>query len=209
MDEKIRADWTKLSSKQKELVKHYMKTGNKTQSRIAAYGEGGGLTAFNSMHVKAVIAQIEQTAVIKANFSLDDVLNEKIDDLVEVQKDILDMQIDAAWVLKRAALLADFNIDVFIKVDDDGQAYYDFTTATSDDWYCISEYTVDTIQKGAGESKYFVEKTKLKPFDKLRALELVGKNVNVNAFQDKMILAGDEDNPIQTITRTIVKADES
>ena len=97
-----------------------------------------------------------------------------------------DAKIDATWVLKRAALLADFNIRKFIKQDDNGNAAYDFSVATDDDWYCISEYTVDVLSKGNGDDAIPVDRVKLKVFDKLKALELVGKHIDVQAFSEKV-----------------------
>jgi len=101
-----------------------------------------------------------------------------------------DTGIDAQWVLKRAALLADFNIRKFLKVDDIGNAVYNFKDATDDDWYCISEYTVDNVFKGSGEDVYEVERIKLKAFDKLKALDLVGRHVKVKAFEKTDIMVG-------------------
>jgi len=98
--------------------------------------------------------------------------------------------VDSAWVLKRARLLADFNISAFITTDDYGNAVYDFSGASDDDWYCISEYTVDQINKGFGDDKYDVERTKIKGHCKLRALELVGKHVSVQAFKENVGLTG-------------------
>lgn len=100
------------------------------------------------------------------------------------------MNINAEWVLYRAQLLADFNISKFIVTDDHGNACYDFTNASDDDWYCISEYTVDEIAKGAGKARYYVDQVKLKTHCKLRALELVGKHVNVNAFKENVDVNG-------------------
>lgn len=94
--------------------------------------------------------------------------------------------IDAAWVLKRAALLADFNINRFVTVSKDGDAYYDFSTATDDDWYCISEYTADQIWKGKGEDKYKVDRVKLKGHCKIAALKLVGTHTEVQAFKEQI-----------------------
>ena len=108
-------------------------------------------------------------------------------------------KIDSAWVLKRAALLADFNLNRFLTVTDDGLAIFDFTDATDDDWFCISEYTTDLINKGAGEFKYAATRVKLKTFDRLRALELVGKHVDVNAFKDRIEHTGPGGGPIQLI----------
>lgn len=96
------------------------------------------------------------------------------------------IKIDAAWVLKRAALLADFNINKFITKQDDGTAVYDFSEATDDDWYCISEYTVDTIVKGKGKAAYEVDRVKLKGHCKLAALKLVGTHTEVQAFKEQI-----------------------
>lgn len=94
--------------------------------------------------------------------------------------------IDAEWVLKRAAMLADFNIASFIRVQDDGTAAYDFSTATDDDWYCISEYTADRIFKGMGDDLIPIERVKIKTACKLKALELVGKHIGVQAFKENI-----------------------
>lgn len=107
--------------------------------------------------------------------------------------------IDAAWVLERATRLADFDISKFIRVDDDtGTAVYDFSAATDDDWYCISEYTADKVIKGAQDGKYEVERVKIKGHCKLRALELVGKHTAVQAFVEKVEHTG----IIATVTMT-------
>jgi len=112
-----------------------------------------------------------------------------------------DNVVDSAWVLKRARLLADFNISAFIKVVGDKKAVYDFSTASDDDWYCISEYTVDQLSKGGKDDKYDVERTKIKGHCKLRALELVGKHVSVQAFKENVDISGQ-------LTQVIMNADE-
>lgn len=94
--------------------------------------------------------------------------------------------IDAAWVLKRSALLANFNINKFM-VFKDGVALYDFALASDDDWYCIQEITIDQI--GVSEDGlWLVDKVKLKGVDKLKALDQVGKNVGVQAFKETLVL---------------------
>ena len=94
--------------------------------------------------------------------------------------------IDAAWILKRLALLANFNINRFMTVSSSGLPYYDFSAATDDDWYCISEITTDQIMKGFGDDTYEVERVKLKSESKLKALELMGRHVDVQAFSEKI-----------------------
>lgn len=107
--------------------------------------------------------------------------------LAQLQAERLaEVKIDANWLLKRLSMIAEFNLAKFISVNKDGLAYYDFTTATDDDWYCISELTVDQISKGAGEDMYYVDRVKLKPESKMKALELIGRHVDVQAFREKL-----------------------
>ena len=211
-DTKIRADWRRLTEKQQLVIQRYLKTGNKLKSYRDAHYPDGILTAtektvqrncyifFKKPHIAAVIAQIERRAVMGAKIHFDEIVDENIDDLIETQKQIHDLQIDAMWVLRRAALLANFNINSFIRVEG-GKAVYDFTTATEDDWYCISEYTTETSTPKEGDNIIPVDKIKLKSFDKLRALELVGKHVDVAAFKDRLEHSGDDKNPIAHIIR--------
>lgn len=89
--------------------------------------------------------------------------------------------LNAEWVLSKLKLLAEFNLNKFIVVDPtDNIAYYDFSRATDDDWYCISEYTTNKVHKGVG--KIPATQVKIKANCKLKALELAGKHVGVGAF---------------------------
>ena len=97
-----------------------------------------------------------------------------------------EVRIDANWVLKRLALLAEFNIKTFIIINNQGLPVYDFSTATDDDWYCIQELTSDQIWQGAGDNAYEVSRVKLKLPDRLKTLELIGKHVDVQAFREKL-----------------------
>ena len=84
----------------------------------------------------------------------------------------------------------------FIVVDEHGTAWYDFSDATDNDWYCISEFTVDTVSKGVGAGRYEVEKTKIKVESKAKALELVGKHTDVRAYVDRHEVSGPNGDPI-------------
>jgi hypothetical protein len=218
MNDKIRADWSSLTDKEKVAVQGYMKSGNKLAAYKLAYFPDGVPEgkSFGSLQtacykvwkrpkIKVIIDQIHEQSIKRANIQLEETIDENVDDLLEVQKEVDLLQIDALWVLKRAALLADFNINKFIKVSG-GDAVYDFSTATDDDWYCIQEYVTDSSFVKGEMGLVPVEKVRLKSYDKLRALELVGKHINVGAFKDKLEISGDEDSPIQMITRQIVKA---
>ena len=113
-------------------------------------------------------------------------------------------RIDASWVLKRLALLADFSIKNFIVVDDkSGRLYYDFAGATDDDWYCINEVTVTAVRaKHRDGDKLWVNQVRIKTGDKMRALELVGRHVDVQAFKDRATSSTD---PVTEVTRVVVQ----
>lgn len=111
---------------------------------------------------------------------------------IERELELKTMRINRRWVLRRAALLADFNIYRFIKVDEEGRAFFDFSSATEDDWYCISEYSVKPLHKGKnGSDVYKLQEIRLKPYSKIQALELVGKHVDVNAFKNEISHSGE------------------
>jgi len=173
----------KPTAKQQNAINHFIVNGDKSAAYRHAYNTKK--MKVESVHRNAValfklphIAEIVGAARAKASD---------------------DAQIDAAWVLKRVAMLADFNINKFL-VFKKGIALYDFSKATDDDWYCISEITIDQI----GESEnglYLVDKIKLKAVDKLRALDQVGKHVSVQAWKEQLALAG-------VVTTVSMNADE-
>ncbi len=209
----IKVDWDKLSVKQRELVLEYMRTGNKIQSYMKVY-RGPGVEQTKNMfaqcykifakpHVKVIVQQIQQEAIQRTQFQANELIQANVDDLVERHQQAL---INATWVLERAAQLANFNIAKFIKVHN-GEAVYDFSEATEDDWYCIQEYSNDPAILNGKDEMIAVNKIRLKAHDKLRALELVGKHIDIGAFKDRVELSGDQENPVQTITRKIVKPD--
>jgi len=116
-------------------------------------------------------------------------------------------RIDASWVLKRLARLADFSIKNFIVVDDNGRLYYDFKAATPDDWYCINEVTVTAVRaRHNADEKLWVDQVKIKTNDKMKALELVGKHVDVQAFKDRVDVSGTVQ--ITEVTRKVVRPGE-
>lgn len=110
----------------------------------------------------------------------------------EITKRFGDDPVDAEWVLKRARLIAGFNIAEFLTINDDGDAVYDFSSATKDDWYCIEEYmTEQSYRKAAGGEQIPVDKLKIKTASKVRALELIGKHTSVQAFIEKVEHSGE------------------
>lgn len=211
MDIEVRALWKTITKKQRELVRQYLKTGNKLASYKKAYYPDGdweerittaALTnncyvLFRHKRIKLLIEKIQELAVLQAQITVPDedegpdepteedgAINDALRKLNEENEEYQAAKIDAFWVLRKLSLLANFNIRSFIRVDDNGNAIYDFSNATEDDWYCIQEYTVEEIARGQNEDKYFVDKLKIKTYDKLRALEMIGRHTAVNAFKD-------------------------
>ncbi len=109
--------------------------------------------------------------------------------------------VDAEWVLRRARLIADFNIKKFITVTDEGDAVYNFSKATDDDWYCIDEYVTEQSYRGMKGFEVPVDKLKIKTAGRLKALELVGKHVTVQAFKENVEHSG-------TVTQINMTADD-
>jgi len=159
-------DLISLTHAESIFVAEYLRNGgNGTQAALSVWGymspNNAGSTASNLLQRPDIV---------------DALMGAKVRVLQEAV-------IDRAWLLKRAALLADFNINRFIKINGDGQPVYNFKNATDEDWYCITELTVDRIVRGTGEEEYEIDKVKIKAESKIRALELVGRHVDVGAFE--------------------------
>ena len=178
----------KPTAKEQKAIDHYIVHRNKSDAYRHAYSSDNmkpqtinrnAILVFNRPRVK----QIVDTAIKKVSE---------------------DAGIDAAWVLKRASLLANFNIRKFIVVEN-GTAYYDFSQATDDDWYCISEYTVDEIGTGAN-GKFLVDRVKIKTHDKIAALKLVGTHIDVQAFRENHAIGGSHDMPPIQTAATLTEA---
>ena len=188
-------DWKEFTPREKRVVEIYIRTGRKAES----FAEGSNFvnasekTILRSSNrfwaqpkIAAIVESFQAEALRRANLRIDEAMDESAEEMFQDWKRREMMAIDATWVLRRAALLADFNIRAFIKTDKVGNAVYDFSDADDDDWYCIQEYTVEELQRGKGNNTYRVDKIKLKTFDKLRALELVGKHVEIQAFKENV-----------------------
>ncbi len=96
------------------------------------------------------------------------------------------LECTAENVLKRIWLLANFNINKFMRYTEENQPYFDFSEATEDDWYCLDEITVDRIGRGTGEDHIEIDRVKLKAVSKIKALELAGRHIDIGAFRDKL-----------------------
>ncbi len=159
-----------FTGKMQQAVAHYMR--DPTRSKVAAYR-----SAYDCERMTAHVVSVRAAELFKHTLVAQAVQHINQEALAKVK-------IDAQWVLERLALIANFNISKFIVIQPCGKATYDFTNADDDDWYCISEYTVETISRDGSEGHYDVAKTKLKPSSRLKAIELIGKLTDVKAFSE-------------------------
>ncbi|WP_082637472.1 terminase small subunit [Bradyrhizobium retamae] len=96
---------------------------------------------------------------------------------------------DAAWVLKR--LVAEAEADLADLYDESGDL------KPIDEWPeiwrqgLVAGVEIDALYEGSGEDRKQVGHVKkIKLSDRLRRLELIGKHVRVNAFQEQVKIAG-------------------
>jgi len=95
-------------------------------------------------------------------------------------------KITADRVLQELARVAFSNIKDFVTFDSDGIVRIkNSEDLTPEQAACIAEVTQVYTEKSSS--------FKFKLHDKLRALELVGKHVDVQAFKEKLEIAGDQD----------------
>lgn len=122
---------------------------------------------------------------------LRDAIHDEIERRFNVEK------INSDWVLRRARLLAEFNIKKFIRVQG-GDAVYDFSQATDDDWYCIEEYATEQIERKMDGFMVPVDKLKIKTPSKTALLKLIGEHVAVQAFKQQIEHSGQVTNVTMT-----------
>ena len=155
-----------------QAVAHYM--NDPTRSKVAAYR-----SAYDCDRMTVHVVSVRAAELFKHPL-----VSQAVQHIN--QEAMAAVKIDAQWVLERLAMIANFNMSKFIVTTPDGKAVYDFTNADDDDWYCISEYTVESIPRKGPDGHYEVEKTKLKANCRLKAIELIGKLTGVKAFSENI-----------------------
>lgn len=192
----VKSDWLNLTKAEQVAIEYYFRQGYRRkeawQHAAELYPDDPSLTKsantfWNRKHIRDAVENIRVNADQIANRQLATITQDFAARQIENGFRETSIAISSAWVLRRAALLADFNINRFLVTDEHGNAYFDFSAATDDDWYCIQEYTVTQI---TGHGRIPADKIKLKAVDKLRALELVGRHIEVQAFKEIHELQG-------------------
>ncbi|MCK1626566.1 terminase small subunit [Bradyrhizobium sp. 160] len=100
-------------------------------------------------------------------------------------------EVDADWVLRRLA--DEVEADLADLYDDNGDL------RPIDEWPeiwrqgLVAGVEIDALYEGSGEDRRQVgHLKKIKLSDRLRRLELIGRHVRVNAFQDQVVMSGVE-----------------
>lgn len=158
-----------LGERDRKVLEHYFQFNNKKAAYKHIYKKAPDYQVdkfFNKGIVKELIKEFKEGVEQKA---------------VKIMED---QGITVGWVQSKLKTLVEFNIRKFIVVKDK-KFFYDFSTATDDDWYCISELAGEQIMKEDEEGLLWpCEKIKLKANCKMKALELLGKTVG--AYTDKI-----------------------
>lgn len=108
--------------------------------------------------------------------------------------------VTAERVIAEIAKIGFASIADYVKINNDGQPYYDFTGITPDQLAAIQALEIDQYTEGedddeAGTTARIVKKIKVKQHPKLAALELLAKHTG--AIVDRKELTGANGGPIQ------------
>ena len=102
------------------------------------------------------------------------------------------IEMTAAQCLGELSHIGRSNMLDYMKIDKKGDPVVDFSKLTREQAAAISEITVDDAGGGAGDGeRKRVRRVRLKLWDKLKGLELVGKHLKL--FTEKIELSGDEE----------------
>lgn len=162
----------KLTPKEKLFISHYVKTRNATQSAISAgYSENSakeiGYENLTKLHIKVEIDK-------KIN-----ALQEKVD-------------LSSEMILRELMRVAFADLKDIMEWDDDGVRIIPSAELEDDQSRVLSEVSSTTTTL---PNRTTITNTKAKAYDKLRALELLGKHLKM--FTDRTELTGPDGAPIQ------------
>lgn len=155
----MKLDFTNLNPTQCVFVYEFLKDHNGTRSAIAAgYSKNSARKTANRLirhnkHIRAILADVMQYRVDK-------------------------LEINPTWVLEELETLYDANIDDFVKIDEKGEPYYDFSKVTREQLSKIDKLEISPTKFGT--------KISVSMGNKLKILETMGKHTDVEAFKDKV-----------------------
>jgi len=98
-------------------------------------------------------------------------------------------EVDHEWVLKQLVDVAGAKLTDILVVQEDGSAIVDLNLLTPEMSTALAEFTVEEYNEGRGAEARAVKKIRVKPADKLRALEMIARHLGM--FNDKLELSGE------------------
>ena len=148
-----------LSDKRKAFVREYLIDLNATQAAIrAGYSpKTAKLTGHRLLtddNVQAAIEKGRRKAEKRAEVTLDDILAE----------------------YKRIAFSG---MSKFIRINAQGEPVVDLSKCTPEDLDLLAETTIEDFTDGRGDDAREVRRVKIKPLDRLKALETLGKHLGL------------------------------
>jgi phage terminase small subunit len=100
-------------------------------------------------------------------------------------------------VVNELAKIAFANMGRFVRIDDNGQPYYDFTEATEDDWAAVTELNIEEVTVGPATQR----KVKFKLGPKAQTLHDLGEYFKL--FTRRTELLGPNGSPLVPPTVTV------
>ena len=172
-----------LTAKQERFVEEYLIDLNATQAAIRA-------------------GYSERTADVQGPRLLGNVgVAEAIEQAQEERKERTGITQDR--VLEELALLGFANMQDYMRVTSDGDAYLDLSELTREQAAAITEVTVEDFKDGRGEDARDVRRTKFKLADKRSALVDIGRHLGM--FKDRVEHTGKDGGPIEVTLAEVLR----
>lgn len=165
----------KLSEKQGQFVREYLIDLNATQAAIrAGYSKktarSQGQRLLTNVDIAEAIAEAQQERAERTEITADRVLEE-------------------------LGKIGFANMQDYIRVTPDGDAYIDLSKLTREQAAALSEVTVEDFTEGRGDDARDVRRVKVKLIDKRAALVDIGKHLGM--FIERKEVTGKDGGPIE------------
>ena len=148
-----------LNAKQRKFINEYLKTGQKAKSAVRA--------GYSPRSAHAHASYLLRNDKIKAEL-------ERRTKQIETKSDV-----SKEKVLRELALLGFSNMIDYIKPTEDGLYTLDLNNITRDKAAAIQELNIDEDYIGSGSDKVLRRKIKVKLYNKVQPLELLGKHLRL------------------------------
>lgn len=158
-----------LTPKQAMFVAEYLKDLNATQAAIrAGYAEKGATVTGSKLLTNPNVRRAINAGKLERSE---------------------ETKIDASWVLKRLAVESDADLADLYDADNNLKPIHEWPKIWRQG--LVAGIEVDELWEGVGKDRTQIGVTKkIKISDRVKRLELIGRHVNVNAFQDQVKVTG-------------------